>query len=115
VVGGRNRRLLDVFGAATGGSTMRKLLLAGALLVGVSLARPAAAQAGFFFSFSQPGFGIAVGEPFYAPRYYYPPPPVVYVPPPVFYGGYYPRHPRYCGRGYAWGGYGYRSRGHRWR
>jgi hypothetical protein len=95
---------------------MRKLLFGGALLVGISLARPAAAEAGFFFSFSQPGFGIAVGDPFYRPSYYYPPPPVVYAPPPVVYGGYYPRYRApYCGHGYGWGGRGYRSRGHRWR
>ena len=99
---------------------MRKLLLASALLLGLSIARPAAAHAGFFFSFSQPGFGIAVGDPFYrpAPAYYYPPPPVVYVPPPVVYGGYY----RYGGHyrpGHFHGphGWGYerRYRGHRWR
>jgi len=91
---------------------MRKLLLASALLMGLSIARPAAAQAGFFFSFSQPGFGIAVGEPYYRPAYYYPPAPVVYVPPPpVFYGGYYPR---YCHRPHGWG-YERRGRGYRWR
>jgi hypothetical protein len=93
---------------------MRKLLLAGALLVGVSIARPVAAEAGFFFSFSQPGFGIAVGAPCHRPVYYYPPPPVVYVPPPVVYGGYYPRYPYRYDRGYAWG-YDRQSRGYRWR
>ncbi len=89
---------------------MRKLLLASALLLGLSMARPAAAEAGFFFSFSQPGFGIAVGEPYYRPAYYYPPPPVVYVPPPpvVYY------RPGYCHRPHAWG-YERRFRGHRWR
>lgn len=96
---------------------MRKLLLASALLLGVSLARPVAAQAGFFFSFSEPGFGIAIGTPYHRPHYYYaPPPPVVYVPPPVVYGGYYPhRHhhyPRWHGRGHAWG---HRGRGYGWR
>ena len=92
---------------------MRKLLLASALLLGLSTARPAAAHAGFFFSFSQPGFGIAVGEPFHRPAYYYPPAPVVYVPPPppVFYGGYYPRG---CHRSYGWG-HERHYRGHRWR
>jgi len=94
---------------------MRKLLLASALLMGIAVAWPAAAPAGFFFSFSEPGFGIAVGTPFYRP--YYPPPPVVYAPPPVVYGGYYPVHyhsPR-CGHGgYGWGR-GHRGRGHRWR
>ena len=95
---------------------MRKLLLAGALLVGVSIARPAAAEAGFFFSFSQPGFGIAVGAPCHRPAYYYPPAPVVYVPPPVVYGGYYPvyRPPYWYDRGYAWG-HNRHSRGYRWR
>jgi hypothetical protein len=93
---------------------MRKLLLASALLVGISIAGPAAAEAGFYFSFSQPGFGIAVGAPYYQPAYYYyPPPPVVYVPPPVVYGGYHSHH-RYCGHGgYAWGPRRYR--GHGWR
>ena len=94
---------------------MRKLLLASALLLGVSLTRPAAAQAGFFFSFSEPGFGIAIGTPYHRPHYYYPPPPVVYVPPPVVYGGYYHhRHhyPRWHGRGHAWG---HRGRGYGWR
>jgi len=94
---------------------MRKLLLASALLLGLAIARPAAAHAGFFFSFSQPGFGIAVGEPFYRPAYYYPypPAPVVYVPPPppVFYGGYYPRGYH---RSYGWG-HGRHYRGHHWR
>ena len=94
---------------------MRKLLLASALLVGISFARPAAAEAGFFFSFSEPGFGIAIGTPVYRPRYYVPPP-VVYAPPPVVWGGYRSYgHRGYCGpRGHAWG-HGHRSRGHRWR
>jgi hypothetical protein len=92
---------------------MRKLLLASALLLGLAIARPAAAHAGFFFSFSQPGFGIAVGDPFYRPAYYYPPPPVVYAPPPpVFYGGGFYRPS--CHRPYAYG-YERRYRGHRWR
>ena len=93
---------------------MRKLLLASALLVGLSIARPAAAEAGFYFSFSQPGFGIAVGAPYYRPHYY-PPPPVVYVPP-VVYGGYHPRpyYRHHWGhRGHAWGHR--HHRGHRWR
>ena len=94
---------------------MRKLLLASALLMGVAVAWPAAARAGFFFSFSEPGFGIAIGTPFHPPHYPYPPP-VVYVPPPVVFGGYpvHHHHPR-CGHGgYAWSR-GYRGRGHRWR
>src|SRR6187455_3476461 len=96
--------------------TMRKLLLASALLVAISIARPAAAQAGFFFSFSQPGFGIAVGAPCYRPAYYYPPPPVVYGPPPVVYGAYYPRYyaPYWHDRGHGWG-HGRHARGYRWR
>ena len=97
---------------------MRKLLLAIALLLGLSFARPAAAHAGFFFSFSQPGSGIAVGDPFYRPAYYYPPAPVVYVPPPVpvfyggygGYGGYYPR----SYRSHGWG-HQRHYRGHHWR
>lgn len=95
---------------------MRKLLVASALLLGISLARPAAAEAGFFFSFSQPGFGIAVGGPIAPPSYYHPPAPVVFVPPPVVYGGWYGhRHHPHCGHGgHAWGHH-YRSRGHRWR
>jgi hypothetical protein len=108
----RNRRRGPVLGAAREVPEMRKLLLASALLLGLSIARPAAAHAGFFFSFSQPGFGIAVGDPFYRPAYYYPPPPVVYAPAPVVYGGYY--RPRDCYRPYGWG-HGYRYRGHRWR
>jgi hypothetical protein len=103
---------------------MRNLLLASALLVGISLARPAAAEAGssFFFSFAQPGFGIAVGAPtapyyYPPPAYYYPPAPVVYAPP-IVYGGYYGyyghRHHSHGHGGHAWGR-GYRSRGHRWR
>ena len=95
---------------------MRKLLLASALLVAISVARPAAAQAGFFFSFSQPGFGIAVGAPCHSPAYYYPPPPVVYGPPPVVYGAYYPRYyaPYGYARGHAWG-HARHARGYRWR
>ena len=100
---------------------MRKLLLASALLVALSFARPGAAEAGFFFSFSQPGFGVAVGAPiappaYYSPAYYYPPAPVVYVPPPVVYGGWY-GHSHYpsCGHGYYGRGHGYRGRGYRWR
>ena len=110
----RNRRRGPVLGGAQEVPEMRKLLLASALLLGLSIARPAAAHAGFFFSFSQPGFGIAVGDPFYrpAPAYYYPPPPVVYVPPPVVYGGYY--RPRHFHRPHGWG-HGHRYRGHRWR
>ena len=95
---------------------MRKVLVASALLLGLSIARPAAAEAGFFFSFSQPGFGVAVGAPYYGPAYY-PPPPVVYVPPPVVYSGYYLHHhrPHWGHRGHAWG-HGHRYRGHhRWR
>jgi hypothetical protein len=82
------------------------------LLLGLSVARPAAAEAGFFFSFSQPGFGIAVGQPCPRPSYYYPPP-VVYVPPPVVYGGYY-RSPYWYERPHAWG-HGRRVHGYRWR
>ena len=92
---------------------MRKLLLASALLLGLSIARPAAAHAGFFFSFSEPGFGIAIGTPFHRPAYYYPPPPpVVYVPPPFVYGGYY--RPHHFHHPHKWG-HGRSYRGHRWR
>jgi hypothetical protein len=91
---------------------MRKLVLASALLLGLSIARPAAAHAGFFFSFSEPGFGIAFGTPFHRPAYHYPPPPVVYVPPPIVYGGYY--RPRHFHHPHKWG-YDRRHRGHRWR
>ena len=95
---------------------MRKLLLASALLLGLSIARPAAAEAGFFFSFSQPGFGIAVGAP-------YPPARVL----PTAAGRVRPaagrlrgllpvhhHHPHWGHRGHAWG-HGHRGRGHRWR
>lgn len=94
---------------------MRKLLLASALLVGVGFARPAAAEAGFFFSFSQPGFGVAVGVPIAPPAYHYAPAPVVYLPPPAVYGGWHGHHHHHpsCGRGgYPWG-HGYRGRGRR--
>jgi len=110
----RNHGRRSVLGAVREVRTMSKLLLASALLVGISFARPAAAEAGFFFSFSQPGFGVAVGAPIPPPAYYYPPAPIVYVPPPVVYGGWYGhRHYSSCGHGgYAWG-HGYRGRGHR--
>src|SRR5262249_1079916 len=94
--------------------TMRKLLLAMALLMGLSFVHPAAAHAGFFFSLPQPGFGIAVGgPPCSRPACYYPPAPVVYAPPPVVYGAY-PVYAPYYAHPYGWGGGRY-VHGYRWR
>jgi hypothetical protein len=61
---------------------MRKLMLAAAMLVGVSLLGPAPAGAHSFFSFALglPGFSVFVADPY--------PPPVVY-PAPVYYAPYY--------------------------
>jgi hypothetical protein len=92
---------------------MRKLLVAGAVVGLIALARPASAYAGLFFSFSQPGFGITVGAPCPRPAYWAPP--VVYVPPPVVYGRHQVRRPpHWRHRPHAWR-HARRAHGHRWR
>lgn len=87
---------------------MRMLLLAGAVVVGLLLASPDEARAGFYFSFSQPGFGLSVGVPYAPPPA--PPylsPPVVWVRPPVVVGGFHGHHHHHW---HHW--HGHRHRGH---